>query len=254
MIHLASRAYQALVYVLLYLPIAVLVAFSFNDSRSSLTWRGFTTDWYAKLVDDGDLLAATGNSLVVALLAATCATIAGTLTALALYRYRFRGKALAEGLVFVLIMAPEIVMGISLLILFVAIGIELGFGTVLLAHVTFCLPFVAVTVLARLSGFDKFLVEAAQDLGATEWQTVLRVVLPMAAPALAAGWLLSFTLSLDDVIITTFVAGPDYELLPLKLYSMVRRGVTPEINALSTVLFVLTLVVAGLAQRLLQHR
>jgi spermidine/putrescine transport system permease protein len=253
-IQVASRAYQGLVYVLLYLPIAVLIVFSFNDSRSSLTWRGFTTGWYVKLLEDGDLLAAAGNSAVVALLAATCATLVGTLTALALYRYRFRGKGLAEGLVFVLIMAPEIVMGISLLILFVALGIGLGFTTVLLAHVTFCLPFVTVTVLARLNGFDRFLVEAAQDLGASEWQTVLRVVLPMAAPALAAGWLLSFTLSLDDVIITTFVAGPDYELLPLKLYSMVRRGVTPEINALSTVLFVVTLVVAGLAQRLLHRR
>lgn len=254
MIRTVSRAYQVLVYLLLYLPIGVLVAFSFNDSRSSLAWRGFTTDWYVKLIEDGDLLLAAGNSAIVALLAATCATIIGTLTALALYRYRFRGKALAEGLVFVLIMAPEIVMGISLLILFVALGIGLGFPTVLLAHVTFCLPFVTVTVLARLNGFDRHLVEAAQDLGASEVQTVARVILPIAAPALAAGWLLSFTLSLDDVIITTFVAGPDYELLPLKLYSMVRRGITPEINALSTVLFVLTLLVAGLAQRLLQHR
>ncbi len=254
MIRAVSRAYQALVYLLLYLPILVLVAFSFNDSRSSLAWRGFTTDWYVKLIEDGDLLVAAGNSAIVALLAATCATVVGTLTALALYRYRFRGKTLAEGLVFVLIMAPEIVMGISLLILFVALGIGLGFTTVLLAHVTFCLPFVTVTVLARLNGFDRHLVEAAQDLGASELQTVARVILPMAAPALAAGWLLSFTLSLDDVIITTFVAGPDYELLPLKLYSMVRRGVTPEINALSTVLFVLTLVVAGLAQRLLQRQ
>jgi spermidine/putrescine transport system permease protein len=249
-----SRTYQGLVYLLLYLPIAVLIAFSFNDSRSSLAWRGFTTDWYLKLIEDGDLLVAAGNSAIVALLAATCATVVGTLTALALYRYRFRGKTLAEGLVFVLIMAPEIVMGISLLILFVALGIGLGFTTVLLAHVTFCLPFVTVTVLARLNGFDRHLVEAAQDLGASELQTVARVILPMAAPALAAGWLLSFTLSLDDVIITTFVAGPDYELLPLKLYSMVRRGVTPEINALSTVLFALTLVIAGLAQRLLQRR
>ncbi len=254
MIRAVSRAYQGLVYLLLYLPIVVLVAFSFNDSRSSLAWRGFTTDWYVKLIEDGDLLVAAGNSAIVALLAATCATVVGTLTALALYRYRFRGKTLAEGLVFVLIMAPEIVMGISLLILFVALGIGLGFTTVLLAHVTFCLPFVTVTVLARLNGFDRHLVEAAQDLGASELQTVARVILPMAAPALAAGWLLSFTLSLDDVIITTFVAGPDYELLPLKLYSMVRRGVTPEINALSTVLFVLTLVVAGLAQRLLQRQ
>jgi spermidine/putrescine transport system permease protein len=253
-IRAVSRAYQVLVYLLLYLPIVVLVAFSFNDSRSSLAWRGFTTDWYVKLIEDGDLLVAAGNSAIVALLAATCATVVGTLTALALYRYRFRGKTLAEGLVFVLIMAPEIVMGISLLILFVALGIGLGFTTVLLAHVTFCLPFVTVTVLARLNGFDRHLVEAAQDLGASELQTVARVILPMAAPALAAGWLLSFTLSLDDVIITTFVAGPDYELLPLKLYSMVRRGVTPEINALSTVLFVLTLVVAGLAQRLLQRQ
>jgi len=147
-----ARAYQGLVYVLLYLPIVVLIVFSFNDSRSSLAWRGFTTDWYVKLIEDGDLLVAAGNSAVVALLAATCATFVGTLTALALYRYRFHGKRLAEGLVFVLIMAPEIVMGISLLILFVALAIGLGFTTVLLAHVTFCLPFVTVTVLARLNG------------------------------------------------------------------------------------------------------
>jgi len=248
-----GRAYQWLVYALLYLPIAILVVYSFNASRSSLTWRGFTTDWYVKLFEDWELLGAAGNSAIVAVLAATCATLVGTLTALAIYRYRFRGKALAEGLVFILIMAPEIVMGISLLILFVALGMGLGFTTVLLAHITFCLPFVTVTVLARLNGFDRHLVEAAQDLGATELQTVLRVILPVAAPALAAGWLLSFTLSLDDVIITTFVAGPDYELLPLKLYSMVRRGVTPEINALSTLLFALTLIVVGMAQRLLQR-
>ena len=251
---LGRGAYLALVYAFLYLPIAVLIVYSFNDARYSLSWQGFTWGWYESLSQNDDLIDVALNSVIVALLSATLATIISTLGAVALYRYRFSGRNVLNGLIFVLIMSPEIVMGISLLLLFVTMGLELGFTTVLLSHTTFSIPFVVVTVMSRLSGFDKFLIEAAQDLGATEFQTFRKVILPLLIPAVVAGWLLSFTLSMDDVIISFFVTGPDFEVLPLKVYSMVRLGVKPEINALSTVMFALTLVIVLIAQSLLKER
>lgn len=246
--------YPAFVYGLLYFPLAVLIVFSFNNSKYTTQWKGFTWSWYASLYGDTALLQAAVNSVTVALLSATLATVIGAMAAVGLYRYQFFGKQILNGLIFILIMSPDIVMGISLLILFVALQLPLGFWTLLLAHITFCVPFVVVTVSSRVSGFDKHLLEAARDLGASEFQTFRLILLPLLMPAVAAGWLLSFTLSLDDVVISFFVTGPTYEILPLKIYSMVRLGVKPEINALCTIMFGLTLVMVVLAQWLLREK
>ena len=250
----ARIAYLILIYGFLYLPILVLIVYSFNDSKYSLEWQGMTWTWYQNLFDDPDLLQVALNSTLIATLSATVATGIGTLAAVALYRYEFFGKPLLQSLVFVLMMTPDIVMGIALLILFVSLNLPLGFWTLLLAHITFNIPFVVVTVLSRISGFDRHLIEAAKDLGATEFQTVHRIVLPLLMPAVAAGWLLSFTLSMDDVMVSFFVTGPTFEILPLKIYSMVRLGVTPEINALCTIMLGVTLFLILIAQLLLRER
>jgi spermidine/putrescine transport system permease protein len=181
------------------------------------------------------------------------ACVIGSLGAIALQRYCFLGKKLIQALLFVTLMSPDIVMAISLLVLFIALHIELGFWSLLLAHTTFSLPFVTVTVQSRLQGFDRHLLEAAHDLGAREWQAMRLVLLPLIAPAILAAWLLSFTLSLDDVVVSFFVTGPEFEVLPLKIYSMVRMGVTPEVNALATLLFMLSMSLVGTAQWLLQR-
>ena len=247
-------AYPILIYGFLYLPILVLVVYSFNDSKYSLEWQGITWAWYQNLFDDPDLLQVALNSTLIATLSATVATGIGAMAAVALYRYEFLGKPLLRSLVFVLMMTPDIVMGIALLILFVSLNLPLGFWTLLLAHITFNIPFVVVTVSSRISGFDRHLIEAAQDLGATEFQTVRRIVLPLLIPAVAAGWLLSFTLSMDDVMVSFFVTGPTFEILPLQIYSMVRLGVTPEINALCTIMLGMTLILILIAQLLLRER
>ena len=238
------------VFVFLYLPMLVLMAYSFNTSPYGTHWDSLGGQWYRQLADDADLLDATRNSLLVATAAATMATVIGTLGAIGLRLYRLPGRAFFQGLLYVTLMSPEIVMGVSLLVLFILLRVPLGWPTLLLAHITFGLPFVAVTVLSRLQDFDHQLVEAARDLGAGELQAIQRVVLPLALPAVAAGWLLSFTLSLDDVVVSFFVTGPDFEVLPLRIYSMVRMGVKPEVNALATLLFGFSLILVSLSQKL----
>lgn len=247
-------AYMGLIYLFLYLPIVVLIVFSFNDSKYATGWKGFSLRWYADLLTDAQLLDATLNSLTVAGLSATIATILGTLAAWALHRYDFKAKKLFQSALIIVIMSPDIVMGVSLLMLFVALSLEPGFVTLLLAHVTFCLPFVAVTVASRLAGFDRHVVEAAQDLGADEYATFRWVILPMVMPAVLAGWLLSFTLSLDDVIISFFVTGPGFEILPLRIYSMVKLGVKPVVNALCAVMVTATVLVVFASQILLREK
>ncbi len=237
-----KHGYLGLVYLLLYLPIAVLVVFSFNASRNPYRWQGLSLEWYARLWDNDALIQAAVNSLLLATSAATLSTLIGTLTAIALHRYRFRGKRLLNGMLFVVMMSPDIVLAISLLVLFILLGVKLGYLSLLLAHVTFCLPFVVVTVYARLSGFNAQIIEAARDLGASEWQMLRTVLVPIIFPAVMAGWLLGFTLSLDDVVVSIFVTGPTFEVLPLRIYSMVRLGVKPEVNALATVLLMLSLL------------
>ena len=243
-----------LVLDLLYLPMVVLVAYSFNTAPYGTHWDQLGWQWYRHLRDDQALIDATLNSLAVAALAATVGTAIGTLGAVGLRLYRLPGRVFFQGLLFVTLMSPEIVMGVSLLVLFIAIGLPLGFGSLLLAHVTFCLPFVTVTVGSRLQDFDPRLLEAARDLGASEGQAIRHVVLPLALPAIAAGWLLSFTLSLDDVVVSFFVTGPDFEVLPLRIYSMVRMGVKPEVNALAALLFCLSLMLVTVSRRLLSRK
>jgi spermidine/putrescine transport system permease protein len=248
-----SWGYLAGILIMLYLPIVVLVVNSFNASKYGIHWAGFTWKWYVKLFSNEGLMQAAGHSALIAVSSATLATIIGTLAAVALHRYQFKGKAILSSMVFVSMLTPEIVLAIALLIIFILLGIQLGFWSLLLAHITFCLPFVIVAVYSRLRGFDMKMLEAARDLGATEGKIFMKIILPLALPAVAAGWLLSFTLSLDDVIVSAFVTGPSYEILPLKIYSMVRVGVSPEVNAISTTLLVVSLVLVIVSQLLLRE-
>lgn len=246
-----SRAYLGLVFGFLYLPIAVLVVYSFNKSRNAYRWGGFGLDWYRALWANEALLEAAGHSLALA--TATLTTLAGALIAVALHRWRIRGRAALKGALFAVMMTPDIVCAISLLALFAFLGVKLGFVTLLLAHATFCLPFVVVTVSARLAGFDLRLGEAARDLGASEWQVVRTVYMPLLLPALTAGWLLGFTLSLDDTVVSMFVTGPAFDVLPLRVYGLARIGLKPEINALGTAMLVLSLALLG-ASHLIARR
>ncbi|VEB07463.1 spermidine/putrescine ABC transporter membrane protein [Klebsiella pneumoniae] len=245
---LLRGGFMTAIYAYLYIPIIILIVNSFNRSRFGINWQGFTTDWYSLLMNNDSLLQAAQHSLTMAVLSATFATLIGSLTAVALYRYRFRGKPFVSGMLFVVMMSPDIVMAISLLVLFMLIGVQLGFWSLLFSHITFCLPFVVVTVYSRLKGFDVRMLEAAKDLGASEMTILRKIILPLALPAVAAGWLLSFTLSMDDVVVSSFVTGPGYEILPLKIYSMVKVGVSPEVNALATILLVLSLVMVIASQ------
>lgn len=239
---------------LLHLPVLVLMAFSFNASRFSMEWSGFTLDWYARLVERGDILEALRASLVVALASTALATVFGTLIALALARHAFPGRRAYQGLLYLPIVTPEIVVGISLLVLFAAAGVRLGLGTITIAHVAFNISFVAVVVLARLQGMGRDLEEAAMDLGARPWTTFFRITLPQILPGVVAGALLAFTMSFDDFVITFFVAGVGSTTLPLLVYSMVRRGVEPTINAISTIILVVTTISILVAYRLREGR
>ena len=221
----------------LYLPIVILVIFSFNESRLVTVWAGFSTKWYGELFRNEALLDAAWVTLRVALLSASIATVLGTLAALALTRYtRFTGRTLFTGMVFAPLVMPDVIIGLSLLLLFVAIGFDRGFWTITLAHITFSMCFVAVVVQSRLVSFDESLEEAAQDLGCTPFEAFYKVTLPVILPAVISGWMLAFTLSLDDLVIASFNSGPGATTLPMKIYSQVRLGVTPEINAVCTIL------------------
>jgi spermidine/putrescine transport system permease protein len=236
------------VYAFLYVPLAVVVLFSFNDSALNAEWVGFTLDWYRKLAADGEMLRAAGNSLAIALVSAAVATALGAMAGIAMHRYRFPWLPL---LVLTPVAMPEILLGVSLLLFFrQVLDLTLGFLSILVAHITFSLGFVAVIVRARLAGMDEGIFEAARDLGATPWTTFRRVTLPLILPALVAGFLMSFTLSIDDFVITFFVAGVGVSTLPLQVYSMIKVAVTPEVNAVSTLLMALTLTLVMVATRL----
>src|ERR671913_358517 len=246
--------FAGLVYLFLYAPIMVLIFFSFNSTKNTQVWTGFSTQWYGELITDGSVLNAFKLSLIVGLTATAIATVIGTLTALALSRYEFRGKTLADSAIYATTVMPEIVVGVSLLVFFVAATVELGIVTIIIAHVAFCISFVTIVVRARLSGMDRSVEEAAQDLGATPVQTFLRITLPLILPGVMAGGLLAFTLSFDDFVITFFVSGVGSSTLPLKIYSMIKFGVSPVINALSTVVLVATIALIFGGSRLLVRR
>ena len=246
------RAHTWLVYLFLYAPIAILVLFSFNKASQTAVWQGFTLEWYRSLAGNELILTAVRNSLVVGAAATAVATLFGTLAALALGRHEFRGKGLTRNLLYLPIIIPEIVVGAALVTFFGVIGLRLSLMTVVIAHVVFSVSYVAIVVRARLSGFDRSLEEAALDLGARPLQTFWRVTLPLILPGIVSGALLVFTVSIDDYVITSFVAGVGATTLPLQIYSMLKVGVTPEVNAVSALLLALTIVLITVAQRLQQ--
>ena len=247
------QATIGLTLLFLYAPIVILIAFSFNDSRRTIVWRGFTTDWYVRAWNNDRLFEAFTNSLVIAAIVTVLSVIIGTGLAIALWRFRFPGKPGVEGVVALPIVIPEICLGVAMMVFFARIDWPadlpwpLNLSAITVAHTAFCFPFTALVVRARLAGFDRSLEEAAKDLGATEWQAFRDILLPYLRPGIIAGGLLAFTLSLDDFVITFFTSGPETVTFPVLVFSMVRFSVTPEVNAASTVLIVITLVVTVLA-------
>jgi len=236
----------AVAYAFLYLPLAIVVVYSFNDSRLNAEWVGFTLDWYRKLAQNDEMIAAAVNSLLIALVASLASTVLGTMAGVAMHRYKLR---VLPVLVLTPIAIPEILMGVALLIFFVMLNFTLGLVSVAVAHIAFCIGFVAIVVRARLAGMDDSLIEAARDCGATPWQAFRRVTLPLIMPGVVAGALMAFTLSIDDFVITFFTAGAGTVTLPLQIYSMIKIAVTPEVNAVSTLLMLLTLVLIVVATR-----
>ena len=234
-------------YAFLYVPLIIVIVYSFNNSRLNAEWVGFTLDWYDKLFHNEEMLAAAGNSLIIALVTSLVSTVLGTMAGVAMYRYRTR---LLPILVLTPIAIPEILMGVSLLIFFVLLNLTLGLASVALAHIAFCIGFVAIVVRARLAGMDESLTEAARDCGATPWEAFRHVTLPLIMPGVIAGALMAFTLSIDDFVITFFTAGAGTVTLPLQIYSMIKIAVTPEVNAVSTLLMLLTLALIVIASRL----
>jgi spermidine/putrescine transport system permease protein len=242
------RIYTFIAYLFIYIPILVLIIFSFNTQKLNIHWEGFTLSWYKVLFHDQQILLATQNTLMIAFISTLVATVIGTMAALAMHRYRFPLYGTSETLMYIPIVIPEVVMGISLLVFFVLIKFTLGLVTITLSHIAFNIPFVALVVRARLHGYDNAIDEAAMDLGANELTTFWRVTLPTITPGVLSGAMLALTLSLDDYIITYFTAGPGSSTLPLRVYSMVRFVVTPEINALSTLWVLIVVVLLAIGQ------
>ncbi len=234
-------------YGFLYLPLVIVVMYSFNDSRLNAEWVGFTFKWYQILFNDEQMLLAARNSLLIGVVTSFFATIFGTLAGMAMYKYKLR---LLPVLVLTPIAIPEILMGVSLLMFFVMLNMTLGLFSVTLAHIAFCIGFVAIVVRSRLQGMDEALVEAARDLGATPLQAFRLITMPLIMPGIIAGALMAFTLSIDDFVITFFTAGAGASTLPLQIYSMIRIAVTPEVNAISTLLMLLTLALILIAGKL----
>ncbi len=238
------------VLIFLYLPIIVLIISSFNDSRFGGQWLGFTFKWYDRLWHEYKMWHALRNSLIVGLSATVASTILGTTAAFALHLYKTKLQKIHDALVYTPLVIPDILMGISLLLFFIALNIQLGLFTVFIAHTTFCMSYVTMVMLSKLQNFDFTLIEAAQDLGANTRTVVRRILLPLLSPGLFAGGLLAFMLSIDDFVITFFVAGQGVSTLPIYVYSMIKFGSTPIINALSVVILAITFVITFITQSL----
>ena len=244
-----SIVFCAAVYIFLFLPISVIVVNSMNATTTKpyLSWKGFTFDWYIKLFDNDALLSSFGNTMFIAIMSTLLATIIGTLGAIGMYKYKFKGKSLIDGLLYIPVVIPEIVMGISLLTMFSKTNVPRGMLTLILAHVTFSIPYVIFNVRARLSGYDSSIEEASLDLGANRIRTFFEITLPVLAPGIAGGALLAFTLSIDDVIISYFVNGQT-KTYPLKVMESIKSGVSPDVNALSTLILIGTIILVVLTQ------
>lgn len=241
----SENIFIVLVHLFLFLPIIVIVLFSFNTAKMNITFQGFTTKWYIALFKNKALMEAFFNTLIIAVTSTIASGVIGTLGAVGMNRYKFKGKGIIDALLYIPVVIPEIVLGISLLSVFSLANFNLGLFTIILSHITFSVPFVIITVRARLSGFDKSIEEAAMDLGANRFKTFMKVTLPVIAPGVLSGVMLAFTLSLDDVVISFFTSGPGSNTLPLKIFSMVKTGVTPDVNALSTLIMLVTMLGLG---------
>jgi putrescine transport system permease protein len=230
-------------FAFLYIPMLILIIYSFNESKLVTVWAGFSTKWYGELMQNQAFLDAAWVTLRVAVISSTVATVLGTMAAFVLVRSgRFFGRTVFSGMIYAPLVMPEVITGLSLLLLFIALGVDRGVFTIVLAHATFSMCYVSVVVSSRLATFDDSLEEAALDLGCTPWDAFKSVTLPIIAPAVISGWLLAFTLSIDDLVIASFTAGPSATTLPIKIFSSVRLGVSPEINALSTIIIALVTV------------
>lgn len=251
--HGVFGVWTVLVFLFLYAPILLLVVYSFNDARMGVQWEGFTLKWYEALFSNAGMINAFKNSLIVASATTLLSTVLGTLGAWMMFRYKFPLKNSLGILIFIPMVMPEVLMGVSLLILFVFFQMNLGYLTLIIAHTTFCFPFVLVGVQARLQGIDPFLEEAAMDLGASPIQAFFKVILPYLTPAVIAGALMAFTLSFDEYIVTLFTTGAQSQTLPIRVYGMARRGLSPELNALSGI-FVLVTMLIVLSTQLIRKR
>ncbi len=239
----SSVLYACLIYLLLYLPIIVVIWFSFNTSKLNVTFDGFTLEWYVKMWSNKGLMDAFKNSMIIALVTTLASIFVGTLASVGMYRYSFKGKGIIDSLLYIPIVIPELILGLALLLFFNFFKIELGMLTLIIAHVTFSLPFVVITVRSRMAGFDRSVEEAAMDLGASSFRTFYKVTLPIIAPGVMSGAMLALTLSLDDVIVSFFTTGSKSMTLPVKIYGMVRTGVSPDVNALSTLMILGTVLI-----------
>lgn len=244
-----SNVYDVLIYAFLYLPIAVVVFFSFNTSKRNIVFEGFTFSWYGKLFQNEALLEAYRNTLIVGLVSTILATTIGTLASYGMSKYKFKGKTMIDLLLYIPVVIPEIVLGISLLAIFNIAQVPMGLLSLVIAHTTFCIPFVVFTVNARFAGFDRSVEEAAMDLGAGRIRTFFTVTLPIVLPGVIAGAFLSFTLSIDDIIISFFTTGPGSNTFPLKVMELTKTGVTPDVYALSTIVLAITITLVIFTQR-----
>lgn len=244
-----SQIYTGLIYLFLYLPIGVIVVFSFNTSKTNIVFEGFTTQWYGKLLQNEPLLEAYGNTLLVGAASTLIATIIGTLASYGMSKYKFKGKGIIDALLYIPVVIPEIILGISLLAIFNIANVPMGIFSLIIAHATFSIPFVVFTVNARFAGFDRSIEEAAMDLGAGRLKTFLTVTLPVILPGVISGAFLAFTLSVDDIIISFFTTGPGSNTFPLKVMELTKTGVTPDVYALTTIVLIVTIVVVVVSQR-----
>lgn len=250
----AARIFSGLVFLFLYLPIGIIVLFSFNTSKRNIVFEGFTLDWYGKMLQNDALLESFGNTMIVAASATLIATMVGTLAAVAMYRYKFRGKGVIDALLYIPVVMPEIVLGIALLSIFSIFQVPLGLISIIIAHATFSIPFVVFTVRARLSGFDRSVEEAAMDLGANRRRVFFHITIPIISPGILSGAVLAFTLSVDDIIITYFTTGPKSTTFPLKIMEQVRSGVKPDVYALSTLIILGTFIAVVVSQTIAYKR
>ncbi len=247
------RLFLTLVFLFLYLPIFIIILYSFNTSKMNVLLEGFTTKWYGVMIHNYALLSAFGNTLIVGFYSTLLSTVIGTLAAVAMYRYKFHGKNVIDMLLYIPVVIPEIVLGISLLSMFSLCQVPLGLLSIIIAHITFCIPFVVFTVRARLAGFDRSVEEAALDLGASRLQVFFRITVPIILPGIISGATLAFTLSVDDIIISFFTTGAKSTTFPLKAIELVRTGITPDVYALSTLIILVTFAIV-LVSQLISYR